>query len=92
MVISRQLLSDVSTQLTSMADNVAKTVAHFTLDKVSTAVAVDKGSTVVAVVHYLNILKRKCSSLMICKAIRMLKMITRRKSNNSLIDRLSVGS
>uniref|UniRef100_A0A0P4VZC6 COP9 signalosome complex subunit 4 n=1 Tax=Scylla olivacea TaxID=85551 RepID=A0A0P4VZC6_SCYOL len=34
LVISRQLLSDVSTQLTSMADGVAKTVAHFTLDKV----------------------------------------------------------
>lgn len=34
LVISRQLLSDVSTHLTSMADHVAKTVAHFTLDKV----------------------------------------------------------
>ncbi|KAG0719749.1 COP9 signalosome complex subunit 4 [Chionoecetes opilio] len=34
LVISRQLLSDVSTHLTSMADNAAKPVAHFTLDKV----------------------------------------------------------
>ena len=35
LVISRQLLSDVSTHLTNLPDNVAKNVAHFTLDKVS---------------------------------------------------------
>ncbi|KAF2347613.1 Proteasome component (PCI) domain [Trinorchestia longiramus] len=34
LVISRQLLTEVSTKLTTMPDEVAKTVAHFTLDKV----------------------------------------------------------
>lgn len=34
LVISRQLLTDVGTHLTRLADNVSKVVSHFTLDKV----------------------------------------------------------
>ncbi|XP_050077839.1 COP9 signalosome complex subunit 4 [Anopheles maculipalpis] len=34
LVISRQLLSDVSTHLTKLPDEISKSVAHFTLDKV----------------------------------------------------------
>ncbi|XP_076040568.1 COP9 signalosome subunit 4 [Oratosquilla oratoria] len=34
LVISRQLLTDVSSHLTNMSDNVAKTIAHYTLEKV----------------------------------------------------------
>lgn len=34
MVISRQILSDVSTHLTKLPDDISKAVSHFTLDKV----------------------------------------------------------
>ncbi|KAK6627823.1 COP9 signalosome complex subunit 4 [Polyplax serrata] len=34
LVISRQILTDVSTQLSNLPDNVSKTIAHFTVEKV----------------------------------------------------------
>lgn len=34
LVISRQLLSDVGTQLAQLSDEVSKDISHFTLDKV----------------------------------------------------------
>lgn len=34
LVISRQILTDVSTQLTNLPDAVSKSVSHFTLEKV----------------------------------------------------------
>lgn len=34
LVISRQILSDVSTHLTKLPDDISKAVSHFTLDKV----------------------------------------------------------
>lgn len=34
LVISRQILSDVATQLTQLPDNISSEISHFTLDKV----------------------------------------------------------
>lgn len=34
LVISRQILTDVSTQLTQLPDGISKAVSHYTLDKV----------------------------------------------------------
>lgn len=36
LVISRQILTDVSTQLTVLSDPVSKAVSHYTLEKVIT--------------------------------------------------------
>lgn len=38
LVISRQILSDFSTQLEHLTDPVAKAIAHFTLEKIHTRV------------------------------------------------------
>jgi COP9 signalosome complex subunit 4 len=35
LVISRQILTDVSTQLTVLSDPISKAVSHYTLDKVN---------------------------------------------------------
>ncbi|XP_063856008.1 COP9 signalosome complex subunit 4-like isoform X4 [Scylla paramamosain] len=61
LVISRQLLSDVSTQLTSMADGVAKTVAHFTLDKVQPQVISFKEQVASIRQHLADIYERESS-------------------------------
>lgn len=86
LVISRQLLSDVSTQLTSMKDNVAKTVAHFTLDKVSIIALMQWKVTYISHVVLISIYQGVIASFLVEKSVQygtsnyvMLQIIYRSK-------------
>lgn len=59
LVISRQLLTEVSTKLVSMPDDIAKTVAHFILDKVQPRVISFEEQVAIIRQHLANIYERE---------------------------------